>query len=150
MVLALLMRGWKWWGQSLQWVPGEYGVLQALSPRAQEGPACMWRTQGSIIVPPQDAKEKMEQLEGALQGTEAGQDLCSSRRLQKQHRQLESQSQALATKMAALVAQAHRVVNPQPIMEETQKLLQRYSPARSIFTPPCVTLPCEHKGSFTQ
>lgn len=110
----------------------------------------MWRTQGSIIVPPQDAKEKMEQLEGALQGTEAGQDLCSSQRLQKQHRQLESQSQALATKMAALVAQAHRVVNPQPIMEETQKHLQRYSPARSIFTPPRVTLPCEHKGSFTQ
>ncbi|XP_023382643.1 spectrin beta chain, non-erythrocytic 5-like, partial [Pteropus vampyrus] len=72
----------------------------------------------------QDAKEKMEQLEGALQGAETGQDLCSSRGLQKQHRQLESESQTLASKMAALVAQAHQVVNSQPIMEETQKYLQ--------------------------
>lgn len=121
-----------------------------LEPKKGHLLACMWRAQCSTIVPPQDAKEKMEQLEGALQGAETGQDLCSSRGLQKQHRQLESESQTLASKMAALVAQAHQVVNSQPIMEETQKYLQRYSPACSIFTPPCVTLPCEHKGSFTQ
>ena len=41
-------------------------------------------------VPPQEAKEKMEELEGALQSAEMGQDLGSSRGLQKQHRQLEA------------------------------------------------------------
>lgn len=93
----------------------------------------------------------MEQLEGALQRAETGQDLCSSRGLQKQHHQLESESQALARRMATLVAKAHQVVNSQPIMEETQKHLQRYSPACSILTPPGVTVLCkQHKGSFTQ
>lgn len=92
----------------------------------------------------------MEQLEGALQSTETGQDRCSSRRLQKQHHQLESESQALATKMAALVSQAHHMANSQPIIKETQKYLQRYLPACSIFTPLCFTLSCEYKGGCTQ
>uniref|UniRef100_A0A8C4M5V2 Spectrin beta, non-erythrocytic 5 n=1 Tax=Equus asinus TaxID=9793 RepID=A0A8C4M5V2_EQUAS len=74
----------------------------------------------------QDAKEKMEQLEGALQGAETGQDLSSSRRLQKQHHQLEGESQALAGKMATLVSQALSMVNSQTIVEETQKYLQRF------------------------
>uniref|UniRef100_A0A671DN44 Spectrin beta, non-erythrocytic 5 n=1 Tax=Rhinolophus ferrumequinum TaxID=59479 RepID=A0A671DN44_RHIFE len=73
----------------------------------------------------QDAKEKMEQLEGALQSTETGQDLCSSRGLQKRHHQLEGESQALASKMSAIISQAHHMVHSQPIMEETQKYLQR-------------------------
>uniref|UniRef100_G1MDF6 Spectrin beta, non-erythrocytic 5 n=1 Tax=Ailuropoda melanoleuca TaxID=9646 RepID=G1MDF6_AILME len=74
----------------------------------------------------QDAKEKMEQLEGALRSAETGQDLGSSRRLQRQHSQLESKSQALASKMAALVSQAHRGLTSQTVMEETQKYLQRF------------------------
>nr|KAF6487643.1 spectrin beta, non-erythrocytic 5 [Rousettus aegyptiacus] len=106
-------------GLSSQWEELNYKMAEHREQLQQA------RQRDQLLVLLQDAKEKMEQLEGALQGTEAGQDLCSSRRLQKQHRQLESQSQALTTKMAALVAQAHRVVNPQPIMEETQKLLQR-------------------------
>ncbi|KAF5925525.1 hypothetical protein HPG69_001972 [Diceros bicornis minor] len=74
----------------------------------------------------QDAKEKMEQLEGALQSAETGQDLCSSQRLLKQHHQLEDESQALAGKMAALVSQAHCVISSQTIVEEIQKYLQRF------------------------
>lgn len=92
----------------------------------------------------------MEQLEGALQGAETGQALISRRGPQTQQRQLERESQALANKMAALVAQVHLVASSQPTMEETQKYLQRYSPACSIFTPPCVALPCDHKARFTQ
>lgn len=80
----------------------------------------------------------MEQIEGPLQSAEMGQDLGSSRGLQRQHRQLEAESQALAGKMAALVPQAHQVVNTQTIVEETQKYLQRYLPACSISTPLCV------------
>lgn len=91
----------------------------------------------------------MEQLEGALQSAETGQDLRSSRRLQTQHHRLEGESQALASNMAALVSQARQVVNSQPIMEETQKSLQRYSPASCIFTSLCCTLPCEQEGGFT-
>lgn len=81
----------------------------------------------------------MEQLEGALQSAEPGQDLGSSRRRQKQHCQLESESQALASKMAALVAQAERGLTSQTVTEETQKYLQRYPPACSIFTLLCAT-----------
>uniref|UniRef100_A0A452DXD2 Spectrin beta, non-erythrocytic 5 n=1 Tax=Capra hircus TaxID=9925 RepID=A0A452DXD2_CAPHI len=78
-------------------------------------------------IPPQEAKEKMEQLEGTMQRAEMGQDLGSSRGLQKQHCQLEAESQALASKMAALVPEARQAVSSQAIMEETQKYLQRYS-----------------------
>lgn len=92
----------------------------------------------------------MEQLEGALQSTETGQDLCSSRGLQKRHHQLEGESQALASKMSALISQAHHMVHSQPIMEETQKYLQRYMPACVIFTSLCFTLPCKREGGFTQ
>lgn len=88
---------------------------------------------------PQDAKEQMEQLEGALRSAETGQDLGSSRRLQKQHGQLESKSQALASRMAALVSQAHQGLTSQTVMEETQKYLQRYPLVCSIFTPLCAT-----------
>ncbi|KAB0401288.1 hypothetical protein E2I00_000787, partial [Balaenoptera physalus] len=44
------------------------------------------RQQDQLLGLLQEAKEKMEQLEGALQSAEMGQDLGSSRRLQKQHR----------------------------------------------------------------
>ncbi|XP_032199248.1 spectrin beta chain, non-erythrocytic 5 isoform X4 [Mustela erminea] len=74
----------------------------------------------------QDAKEKMKQLERSLQSTETGQDLGSSRELQKWHGQLESESQALASKMAAVVSQAHQGLTSQTIVEETQKYLQRF------------------------
>ncbi|KAM9646114.1 spectrin beta chain, non-erythrocytic 5 [Trichechus inunguis] len=72
-----------------------------------------------------EAGEKLEQLEGALQSAGTGQDLRSSRELQKQHRQLEGETQALASKMAALTSQAHRVLNSQSFLEETQKYLKR-------------------------
>lgn len=67
----------------------------------------------------------MEQLEGALQSAEMGSDLCSIRRLQRQHCRLEGESQALASKMAALTSQAHSVVTSQTILEEIQKCQQR-------------------------
>ncbi|EHH63003.1 hypothetical protein EGM_15887 [Macaca fascicularis] len=73
----------------------------------------------------QDAKEQLEQLEGALQGSETGQDLCSSRKLQKRHHQLENESRALAAKMAALASQARGVAASPAILEETQKHLRR-------------------------
>ncbi|XP_019500408.1 PREDICTED: spectrin beta chain, non-erythrocytic 5 [Hipposideros armiger] len=92
------------------------------------------RQQDQLLGLLQDAKEKMEQLEGALQSTEMGQDLCSSRGLQKQHHQLESESQALATKMAALVSQAHHMANSQPFIKETQKYLQRLESLRGHLT----------------
>ncbi|KAM9202881.1 spectrin beta chain, non-erythrocytic 5 [Dugong dugon] len=72
-----------------------------------------------------EAEKKLEQLEGALQSAGTGQDLRSSGELQKQHRQLEGESQALASKMAALSSQAHRVLSFQSFLEETQKYLQR-------------------------
>lgn len=94
--------------------------------------------------PPQDAKKKMEQLEGALQSAETGQDLGSSRGLQRQHCQLERESQALASKMAALVSQAHQGLTSQTVMEETQKYLLRYPPAFPS-SPHCVPPPAhEH------
>lgn len=81
----------------------------------------------------------MEQLEGTLQRAEMGQDLGSSRGLQKQHRQLEAESQALASRMATLVPEAHQVVSSQAIVEETEKYLQRYSAACPTSIPLCVT-----------
>lgn len=68
----------------------------------------------------------LEHLEGALQSTETGQDLCSSLRLQKQHCLLEDKSQALASKMAALISQTHRAFTSLTILEESQKCLQRW------------------------
>lgn len=126
-----------------QRVPEESGALLAPSRRAQEGPrpACAWGAKCSAITPPQDAKAKVEQLEGTLRSAETGQDLGSVRRLQTQHCQLERESQALAGHMAALVSQAQQVANSQPLAEETQKYLQRCSPARSAFSPLSVTLP---------
>ncbi|XP_006831957.1 PREDICTED: spectrin beta chain, non-erythrocytic 5 [Chrysochloris asiatica] len=73
----------------------------------------------------QEAKEKMEQLEGGLQTTAMGQDLRSSRELQKQHRQLEDKSQALASRVATLTSQAGCMLNSQSFLEETQTCLQR-------------------------
>ena len=81
----------------------------------------------------------MERLEGTLQRAEMGQDLGSSRGLQKQHHQLEVESQALARRMATLVSEAHQVVSSQAIVEETEKYLQRYSAVCSTSTPLCVT-----------
>ncbi|XP_032273432.1 spectrin beta chain, non-erythrocytic 5 [Phoca vitulina] len=74
----------------------------------------------------QAAEEKMEQLDGALQSAEAGQDLGSSRGLQRRHGQLGSESQALAGKMAVLVSQARQGLTSQTIVEKTQKCLQRF------------------------
>ena len=76
--------------------------------------------------PSQDAKEQLEQLEGALQSSETGQDLRSSQRLQKWHQQLESESRTLAAKMAALASKAHGVAASPAILEETQKHIQRW------------------------
>lgn len=74
---------------------------------------------------PQDVQETMEHLEGALQSTETGQDLCSSRRLQRQHCKLEDKSQALASKMDALISQTHNAFTSWTILEESQKCHQR-------------------------
>ncbi|KAI4568080.1 hypothetical protein MJT46_007878 [Ovis ammon polii x Ovis aries] len=84
------------------------------------------RQQDQLLRLLQEAKEKMEQLEGTMQRAEMGQDLGSSRGLQKQHCQLEAESQALASKMAALVPEARQAVSSQAIMEETQKYLQSF------------------------
>ncbi|XP_072594223.1 spectrin beta chain, non-erythrocytic 5 [Vulpes vulpes] len=84
------------------------------------------RQQAPLLGLLQDAKKKMEQLEGALQSAETGQDLGSSRGLQRQHCQLERESQALASKMAALVSQAQQGLTSQTVMEETQKYLLRF------------------------
>ncbi|XP_073733567.1 spectrin beta chain, non-erythrocytic 5 [Callorhinus ursinus] len=74
----------------------------------------------------QAAKGKMEQLEGALQSAETGQDLGSSRGLQKRHGRLGSESQALAGEVAVLVCQARQGLTSQTIVGETQKYLQRF------------------------
>ncbi|XP_061286842.1 spectrin beta chain, non-erythrocytic 5 isoform X2 [Bos javanicus] len=84
------------------------------------------RQQDQLLRLLQEAKEKMEQLEGTVQRAEVGQDLGSSQGLQKQHCQLEAESQALASKMAALVPEARQAISSQAIMEETQKYLQRF------------------------
>ncbi|XP_069348326.1 spectrin beta chain, non-erythrocytic 5 [Eulemur rufifrons] len=98
------------------------------------------RQQEQLLRQLQDAKEKMEQLEGALQSTEAGQDLCSSRRLQTRHSQLESESRALVGQLAALVSQAHRVVASQAVLEETQKCLQRSESLQEHLATQCLQL----------
>lgn len=67
----------------------------------------------------------MKHLEGALQSTDTGPDLCSSRTLQIQHCQLEDKSQALASNMAALISQTHNAVTPLTVLEESQKCHQR-------------------------
>ncbi|KAJ8776877.1 hypothetical protein J1605_015054 [Eschrichtius robustus] len=77
--------------------------LLSSRPRAQEdtqaglqGLSSKWeelnraRQQDQLLGLLQEAKEKMEQLEGALQSAEMGQDLGSSRGLQKRHHQLEA------------------------------------------------------------
>ncbi|XP_038962424.1 spectrin beta chain, non-erythrocytic 5 isoform X3 [Rattus norvegicus] len=89
------------------------------------------RQQGQLLELLQDVRGMMEHLEGALQSTETGQDLCSSRRLQTQHRQLEGKSQALASKMAALISQTHNVFTSWTILEESQKCQQRFKSLQS-------------------
>ncbi|KAM6202501.1 spectrin beta chain, non-erythrocytic 5 [Rhynchocyon petersi] len=83
------------------------------------------RQQEQLLELLQRVREKMEWLEGTLQSAGTGQDLRSTRELQKQHHQLEGESQALASKMAALVSQAGYVLNSQSFLEETQKYFQR-------------------------
>jgi hypothetical protein len=94
-------------------------------PQKGHLPCCSREPNVAPCGPSQEAKEKMEQLEGALQNTETGQDLCTSRKLQRQHGQLENKSQALASKMADLISQAHSVATAQTILEETQQCCQR-------------------------
>ncbi|XP_032107131.1 spectrin beta chain, non-erythrocytic 5 [Sapajus apella] len=83
------------------------------------------RQQEQLLRQLQDAKEQLEQLEGTLQSSETGQDLRSSKRLQRRHHQLERESQALASKMTALASQAHSVATSPAILEDTQKHLRR-------------------------
>ncbi|XP_076983663.1 spectrin beta chain, non-erythrocytic 5 [Tamandua tetradactyla] len=83
------------------------------------------RQQERLLELLQGAKEKMEHLEGSLQGTEMGQDLRSSRELQAQLCQLEGKRQALAREVAALGNQARQGANSQTVLEEIQKCLQR-------------------------
>ncbi|XP_023568382.1 spectrin beta chain, non-erythrocytic 5 [Octodon degus] len=73
----------------------------------------------------QDAKEKMQQLEGSLQSPEGGLDLCSSQRLQKQHCQLECRSQVLASEVTALISRAQHEATSQATLEEAQQCRQR-------------------------
>ncbi|ERE70802.1 spectrin beta chain, brain 4-like protein [Cricetulus griseus] len=89
------------------------------------------RQQEQLVELLQDVREMLEHLEGALQSTETGQDLCSSLRLQKQHCLLEDKSQALASKMAALISQTHRAFTSLTILEESQKCLQRFKSLQS-------------------
>ncbi|XP_006883283.1 PREDICTED: spectrin beta chain, non-erythrocytic 5 [Elephantulus edwardii] len=83
------------------------------------------RQQEQLLGVLQEIKEKMEWLEGTLQISGLGHDLCSSQKLQKQHHQLQDESQVLAGKMAALVSQAHCVPGSQSFIEETQEYVQR-------------------------
>ncbi|CAO2579266.1 Spectrin beta chain, non-erythrocytic 5, partial [Lemmus lemmus] len=89
------------------------------------------RQQGQLLELLQDVREMLEHLEEALQSTEMGQDLHSSVRLQKQHCQLEDKSQALASKMAALISQTHNAFTSLTILEESQKCHQRFKSLRS-------------------
>ncbi|XP_037691030.1 LOW QUALITY PROTEIN: spectrin beta chain, non-erythrocytic 5 [Choloepus didactylus] len=108
--------------------------LQALSSKwevltrqmAEHGDK-LWqaRQQEQLLGLLQGAKEKLEHLEGSLQSMEMGQDLRSSRELQKQLCQLEGKRQALASEVAALSFQAHQAASSQTLLEETQKCLQR-------------------------
>uniref|UniRef100_A0A2I3GSR9 Spectrin beta, non-erythrocytic 5 n=1 Tax=Nomascus leucogenys TaxID=61853 RepID=A0A2I3GSR9_NOMLE len=100
---------------------------EALNRKMTERGDELWQAgqQEQLLRQLQDAKEQLEQLEGTLQSSETGQDLCSSQRLQKRHHQLESESRTLAAKMAALASKAHGVAASPAILEETQKHLQR-------------------------
>ncbi|XP_060228154.1 spectrin beta chain, non-erythrocytic 5 [Meriones unguiculatus] len=89
------------------------------------------RQQGQLLELLQDVRVVMEHLEGTLQSTEVGQDLCSSLRLQKQHCQLEDKSQALAGEMAALLSQTHNASTSLTILEESQKCQQRFEALQS-------------------
>ncbi|XP_036040911.1 spectrin beta chain, non-erythrocytic 5 [Onychomys torridus] len=89
------------------------------------------RQTGQLLELLQDVREMLEHLEGALQRTETGQDLHSSLRLQKQHCQLEDKSQALASKMAALISQTHNEFTSLTILEESQKCHQRFKALQS-------------------
>lgn len=84
------------------------------------------RWQDQLLRLLQEAKEKMEQLEGAQQDAEARQDPGSSRWLQRRLCQLEAEGQMLADKMAALCSQAHGAGTSQSILDETQRCLQRF------------------------
>lgn len=109
-------------------VPDEPGPANPTVPEPGKATCCAIHGEPNAApcVPPQDAKEQLEQLAGALQGSEMGQDLRSSRKLQKRHHQLENESQTLAAKMAALASQARGVAASPAILEETQKHLQRW------------------------
>nr|XP_033806940.1 spectrin beta chain, non-erythrocytic 5 isoform X2 [Geotrypetes seraphini] len=78
----------------------------------------------------QDAKEKIEKIEKDLQDAEMGQDLRSSRKLLKEHWQLESETRELAYKMSSIVSHAKKMAfthfDSQRIMEETYKYLHRF------------------------
>ncbi|XP_029391606.1 LOW QUALITY PROTEIN: spectrin beta chain, non-erythrocytic 5 [Mus pahari] len=89
------------------------------------------RQQDQLLELIQDVRETMEHLEGALQSTETGHDLCSSRQLQRQHCQLEDKSQALASKMDALISQTHNAFTSWTILEESQKCHQRFQSLQS-------------------
>uniref|UniRef100_A0A8C3VFV2 Spectrin beta, non-erythrocytic 5 n=1 Tax=Catagonus wagneri TaxID=51154 RepID=A0A8C3VFV2_9CETA len=99
------------------------GLNREMAERGKQLQQARWQDQ--LLGQLQDTKRKIEQLEGALQSAETGRDLGLSRGLQKQHRQLEAESQALARKMAALAAQARRAVSSPTTVEELQKHLQR-------------------------
>ncbi|XP_053451516.1 spectrin beta chain, non-erythrocytic 5 [Nycticebus coucang] len=123
-LLSRRPRGWEdiqpqLWGLSSKWKELTCRMAECGDKLQQAG------QHEQLLRQLQDAKEKMEQLEGALQSTDTGQDLRSSQRLQTQHRQLESRSQALAAQLATLVSQARGVVTSQAILEETQKYLRR-------------------------
>nr|XP_048315627.1 spectrin beta chain, non-erythrocytic 5 [Myodes glareolus] len=89
------------------------------------------RQQGQLLELLQDVRAMLEHLEEALQSTEMGQDLHSSVRLQKQHCHLEDRSQALASKMAALISQTHNAFTSLTILEESQKCHQRFKSLQS-------------------
>lgn len=109
------------------WFPGDSEARSTVDSDTRQGCplSCSRKVNAASGHPPQDVREMMEHLEGALQSTETGQDLCSSRRLQRQHRQQEGKSQALASKMAALISQTHNVFTSWTILEESQKCQQR-------------------------
>uniref|UniRef100_A0A8C5UMU9 Spectrin beta, non-erythrocytic 5 n=1 Tax=Microcebus murinus TaxID=30608 RepID=A0A8C5UMU9_MICMU len=98
------------------------------------------RQQEQLLRQLQDVKEKMERLEGALQSADTGQDLCSSRRLQTRHSQLESRSRALVCQLTALVSQAHCVDASQAVREEAQKYLQRSESLQERLATQCLQL----------
>ncbi|CAH6788033.1 Sptbn5 [Phodopus roborovskii] len=89
------------------------------------------RQQEQLLELLRDVREMLEHLEGALQSTETGQDLCSSLRLQNQHCRLKDKRQALASKMTALISQTHHVSTSLTILEESQRCHQRFKSLQS-------------------